>query len=108
MTTARPLRNAVELDLATDVVELTRSLCDVESVSGDEGPLADAVEAALRRLPHLEVLRDGDAVVARTDLGRSERIVLAGHIDTVPIAGNLPVRLDGDANGGVLVVRGTA
>ena len=63
-------RSAVELDLTADVVELTRVLCDVESVSGNEGPLADAVEAALRRLPHLEVLRDGDAVVARTELGR--------------------------------------
>src|SRR5215213_8268179 len=109
MTVARPLqRPAAELDLAADVVVLTRTLCDVESVSGNEGPLADAVEAALRRLPHLEVLRDGDAVVARTELGRSERVVLAGHLDTVPIAGNLPVRLDGDAESGVLVGRGTA
>jgi succinyl-diaminopimelate desuccinylase len=107
--TARPLQRPVaELDLAADVVALTRALCDIESVSGNEGPLADAVEAALRRLPHLEVLRDGDAVVARTGLGRSERVVLAGHLDTVPIAGNLPVRLDGDADGGVLVGRGTA
>src|SRR5512133_1900894 len=109
MTTARPLRrSAVELDLAADVVELTRALCDVESVSGDEGPLADGVEAALRRLRHLQVLRNGDAVVARTELGRSERVVLAGHLDTVPIAGNLPVRLDGDAGSGTLVGRGTA
>src|SRR4051794_14687755 len=109
MTTARPLRRpAVELDLTADVVELTRALCDVESVSGDEGPLADGVEAALRRLPHLRVLRDGDAVVARTELGRSERVVLAGHLDTVPIAGNLPVRLEGSTDSGALVGRGTA
>src|SRR4051794_12740162 len=108
MTSARPRRSAVELDLATDVVELTRVLCNVESVSGHEGPLADAVESALRRLPHLEVLRDGDAVVARTDAGRPERVVLAGHLDTVPIARNLPVRLDGDADSGALVGRGTA
>jgi succinyl-diaminopimelate desuccinylase len=102
-------RSAVDLDLGADVVELTRALCDVESVSGDEGPLADAVEAALRRLPHLEVLRDGDAVVARTSLGRPERVVLAGHLDTVPVADNLPVRLTGNADGdGELVGRGTA
>src|SRR3954454_11773326 len=92
------------LDLTSDVAELTRALCDVESVSGAEGPLADAVEAALRRLGHLQVLRDGDAVVARTALGRPERVVLAGHLDTVPVAGNLPARFDGD----LLVGRGTA
>ena len=92
------------LDLTADVAELTRTLCDVESVSGGEGPLADAVEAALRRLAHLEVVRDGHAVIARTALGRPERVVLAGHLDTVPVAGNLPVRLEGDT----LVGRGTA
>src|SRR3954453_423124 len=108
MTNARPLRNAVELDLTADVVELTRVLCDVQSVSGDEGRLADAVEAALRQLPHLQVLRDGDAVGARPDLGRSERVVVAGHLDTVPVAGTLPVRLEGDADSGALVGRGTA
>ncbi len=94
----------VPLDLTADVAELTRVLCDVESVSGAEGPLADAVEAALRSLGHLEVIRDGDAVVARTALGRPERVVLAGHLDTVPVAGNLPARFEG----GLLVGRGTA
>ena len=73
------------LDLAADPADLTAALIDLESVSGHEGPLADAVEAALRRLPHLAVHRDGDAVVARTALGRSERVVLAGHLDTVPL-----------------------
>jgi succinyl-diaminopimelate desuccinylase len=95
------------LDLTTDCVTLTAALCDVPSVSGGEKPLADAVEEALRGLPHLEVLRDGDAVVARTLLGRPERVVLAGHLDTVPIAGNLPTRLEGDATDGVLHGRGT-
>ncbi|MBD8059725.1 succinyl-diaminopimelate desuccinylase [Cellulomonas sp. JH27-2] len=85
------------LDLTGDVVELTRALCDLPSESGDEKAIADAVEAALRACPHLEVLRDGDAVVARTDLGRSSRVVVAGHLDTVPIADNLPTRLvDGE------------
>jgi succinyl-diaminopimelate desuccinylase len=37
-------------------------------------------------------LRDGDAVVARTNLGRASRVVIAGHIDTVPVADNLPVK----------------
>ncbi|HVN13843.1 MAG TPA: succinyl-diaminopimelate desuccinylase [Kineosporiaceae bacterium] len=109
MTRTRPARRpTVDLDLTADVVDLTQVLCDVESVSGDEGPIADAVEAALKRLAHLEVVRDGDAVVARTRLGRAERVVLAGHLDTVPVAGNLPVRREGDEETGLLVGRGTA
>lgn len=84
------------LDLAAGPVELTAALVDVESVSGNERALADAVEQALRRQPHLTVARDGNAVVARTDLGRSGRVLLAGHLDTVPVAGNLPSRRDGD------------
>ncbi|HWS37729.1 MAG TPA: succinyl-diaminopimelate desuccinylase [Actinoplanes sp.] len=84
------------LDPTGDVVELTRTICDIPSVSGDEKALADAVEAALRAFPHLEVLRDGDAVVARTSLGRDTRVVIAGHLDTVPIKDNLPVVVDGD------------
>ncbi len=68
---------------------------DIESVSGGEQPLADAIFAAVSALPHLALYRDGNAIVARTDFGRSERVVLAGHIDTVPIAGNLPSRREG-------------
>src|SRR5688572_24164976 len=81
------------LDLAADPVDLTAALVDVESVSGEEAHLADL---ALRALPHLHVDRDGDAVVARTRLRRDRRVLLAGHLDTVPIADNVPSRLDGD------------
>jgi succinyl-diaminopimelate desuccinylase len=83
-----------DLDLSLDAAALTVALCDVESVSGNERELADAVEAALRALPHLAVDRDGDTVVARTDLDRADRVVLAGHIDTVPLGGNLPCRVE--------------
>ena len=91
------------LDPAASVAELTRALVDIPSESGDEAAIADAVEAALRSCAHLEVIRDGDAVVARTALGRDRRVVVAGHLDTVPINGNVPARLDGDE----LVGRGT-
>lgn len=84
------------LDLTRDAVELTAAVVDIESVSGSERVLADAVEAALAPLPHLTVSRDGDAVVARTALGRDRRVLLAGHLDTVPVAGNLPSRRAGD------------
>ncbi|MEV4706882.1 succinyl-diaminopimelate desuccinylase [Actinoplanes sp. NPDC049316] len=95
------------LDLHDDVVSLTRALCDIPSVSGTEAAIADAVEAALRKLGHLEVLRDGDAVVARTNLGRDRRIVLAGHLDTVPIKDNLPTRTTGEGDAELLYGRGT-
>lgn len=84
------------LDPRLPVGELTRCLLEIESVSGNEGPLADAVEEALRALPHLDVIRDGDAIVARTDLGRTERVAVVGHLDTVPLVEGLEVRLDGD------------
>jgi succinyl-diaminopimelate desuccinylase len=83
------------LDLSSDAATLTAALVDVESVSGGEGELADLVEAALRRYPSLAVERDGNVVLARTDLGRDQRLVLAGHLDTVPIADNVPSRVDG-------------
>lgn len=95
------------LDLTADLTTLTAALCDLASVSGDERALADAVEAALAAYPHLEVLRDGDTVVARTQLGRASRVVIAGHIDTVPVADNLPTRLEGSGDDAVLWGRGT-
>jgi succinyl-diaminopimelate desuccinylase len=82
------------LDLTLDAPALTARLVDFRSVSGEEKPLADAIEQALRALPHLTVDRHGNNVVARTNLGRAERVILAGHIDTVPIADNVPSRLD--------------
>ena len=82
------------LDLSLPAPDLTAQLVDAESVSGAEKPLADGIEAALRPLPHLAVHRDGNVIAARTSLGRDQRVVLAGHIDTVPVADNLPSRLE--------------
>lgn len=85
-----------------DVAALTATLLDAPSVSDDEGPLADAVEAALARLPRLGVRRFGDAIVARTELGLPGRVILAGHLDTVPLPtvpgarGTVPSAWEGD------------
>jgi succinyl-diaminopimelate desuccinylase len=88
----------VTLDLGATARELTCALVDIESVSGNEQRLADEIFAAVSALPHLLVHRDGNAIVARTGLGRAERVAIAGHIDTVPLAGNLP----GQVRDGVL------
>jgi len=90
----------VELDLSADAAALTANIVDVPSVSGAEDQLAGSIEAALRALPHLSVHREGNCIVARTDLGRAQRVVLAGHIDTVPVAGNLPSRVQPDPASG--------
>lgn len=84
------------IDLTASGAALTAALVDIPSPSDSEGRIADEVENALRQLGHLEVLRDGDAVIARTRLGRARRLLLAGHLDTVPIADNLPHRADGE------------
>ncbi|WP_445238412.1 succinyl-diaminopimelate desuccinylase [Leucobacter sp. USCH14] len=98
------------LDPALGPVELTRQLCNIPSVSGDERAIADAVEAALRtHAPHLSVVRDGDTLIARTELGRERRVAIAGHLDTVPINENLPVRdlVDGRSGEPMIWGRGT-
>ena len=89
-----PHMNQLPVD---DPVALTLALVDLPSVSGDEARAASAVEAALRAAGYgedsrLEILRDGDAVCARTRLGLATRIAVAGHLDTVPIADNVPGR----------------
>jgi len=97
------------LNLHLNAVDLTEALCNIESVSGNELSIADAIEAALSELGHLNVVRDGNAIVARTNLGRARRVVIAGHIDTVPVANNLPIQrtIDSVTGEAMLVGRGT-
>ncbi|MCX6482853.1 MAG: succinyl-diaminopimelate desuccinylase [Mycobacterium sp.] len=84
------------LDLRADPIDLTTALVDIPSVSRDERRIADEVERALRAQTDYQVIRNGDAVLARTHLGRPRRVVLAGHLDTVPIADNVPSHRDAD------------
>ena len=97
----------MQLDLTTDVVALTEQLVNIESVSRHEQEIADAVETALAAYDHLTVSRHGNTVVARTDLGLGERVVIAGHLDTVPLNDNLPARYEQRAGGDVLHGLGT-
>lgn len=88
------------LDLFADPIALSAALVDIESPSHHEEAIADAVEGALRGLEHAEVARFGNTVVARTNFGLGSRVVLAGHIDTVPLADNTPHKLvDGTLHG---------
>jgi succinyl-diaminopimelate desuccinylase len=91
----------------SNLVELTMAICDIESVSGNEAALADEVEKLLTQSKHLSVVRDGNAIVASTNLGLGSRVVIAGHIDTVPIANNLPTQLHHFEREQVIVGRGT-
>jgi succinyl-diaminopimelate desuccinylase len=81
-------------EILADPVALTRALVDIESVSGDEDRIATAVQHALGK--NLTVERVGNVVVAATDLGRPQRVILAGHLDTVPLHDNFPSTMDGD------------
>ncbi len=100
------------LALDGDVISLTSALVDIPSESGQEEVIADAVQSALNSVPHLEVERIGNNVVARTNFKKADRVVVGGHLDTVPAAGNLPCRREGgflhglgscDMKGGVAV-----
>jgi succinyl-diaminopimelate desuccinylase len=95
------------LDLTATSIDITRQICDIESVSGDEKTIADAIEASVSGLDHLEVYRDGDLIVARTTLGRDRRVVIAGHTDTVPLNDNLPTRYETEDDVEYLWGRGT-
>jgi succinyl-diaminopimelate desuccinylase len=85
------------LDITSDVASLTEALLNIESVSRNEAEIVDAIESELRELSHLTVQRFGNSLVAQTDLGRGDRVVIAGHVDTVPLNANLPARNDGAA-----------
>src|SRR5687767_9335450 len=80
----------------TDLLALTADLVAIPSESFAEQAIADHLEAELRAVPWLDVHRVGHNLVARTELGRSQRLVLAGHTDTVPVNGNGEARIDGD------------
>lgn len=95
------------LETKKDVVDLTKDICDIYSVSASETELADAIEKTLRSFAHLEVIRNQDAVIARTNLGRSKRVIIAGHIDTVPVVHNLPSKFIQEDGKKLLWGRGT-
>jgi succinyl-diaminopimelate desuccinylase len=85
----------------TDLLALAAELVAIPSESHHETAIADFVERELRVAPWLHVERVADNVVARTELGRDRRLVLAGHTDTVPADGNDEAVIDGDVLSGL-------
>ena len=83
------------------LLELTADLVDISSVSHDEGRASDFVAGALRDADHLEVSRIAHNVVARTALGHPQRLLVAGHLDTVPPNGNDRAVIEGDRCSGL-------
>lgn len=106
MTEHTPLTNdpqfpgAEPLNLTEDPVALSAAMVDIYSESHHERHLADALESALRTIDHVDVTRSGHTLVARTRRNLGERVILAGHIDTVPPAENLPSRIEIDPSTG--------
>jgi succinyl-diaminopimelate desuccinylase len=90
-----PLKLTVDAGVGEQaaLTDLCMQVMRVYSVSDDETHLTDMTEAFLRTLPHLDVQRHGDTLVARTNLGRDRRVVLAGHLDVVPVIDNFPPKL---------------
>jgi len=90
-----------------NLVELTLAICNIESVSSNESSLADQVQQTLEQASWLETSRHGNTVIARTNLNREKRVVIAGHLDTVPVANNLPAQLHHFEREQVIVGRGS-
>ncbi len=98
---------ASRIDLTAPTESIAKTLCDIPSESGDEAAIADAIEVTLSDFPHLSLVRDGNALVAATHHGSATRIAIAGHLDTVPINGNVPSTREQRDGEHWLVGRGT-
>ncbi len=84
-----------------DLLGLTRDLVAIPSLSHHEAKLADWIEQTLSPCNWLKIDRVENNVVARTHLGRSSRVIIAGHLDTVPPNTNATALIKDDVLWGV-------
>ena len=73
-----------------EIGALTLDLVNIASVSQDEQAIADSIQAALVEVKHLKVSRINNSIIAQTNFGANQRVVIAGHLDTVPANNNFP------------------
>jgi succinyl-diaminopimelate desuccinylase len=83
------------------LIARTAELVSIASVSRFESDLAEVVFAELKAIPGMSVHRVGDNVIASTDHHGQTRVLLGGHLDTVPPSGNEHARVDGSRLFGV-------
>ncbi len=62
-------------------------MVSIPSVSHAEKEIADFVEDLLGTYPYLRLRRIGNNIAATAERGFERKVILAGHLDTVPVAG---------------------
>jgi succinyl-diaminopimelate desuccinylase len=82
------------LNINQELGKLTLDLVNISSVSKDERSIADSIEEALKQCNHLKLTRVNNSIVAQTSFGNKQRVVIAGHIDTVPANNNFPGKIN--------------
>lgn len=82
------------MNINQELGKLTLDLVNISSVSKDEKSIADSIEESLQELSHLKLTRVNNSLVAQTNFGNKQRLVIAGHIDTVPANNNFPGKMN--------------
>ena len=86
----------VDVAIARRLAERTLALVDIPSVSRSEARIAQEVASAIPRSSFREHVADGEGFYYATDRAAGRPFVLlAGHLDTIPVQGNLPGRIEG-------------
>ena len=82
------------MNINQELSKLTLDLVNISSVSKDEKSIADLIAEALKKYSHLKITRVNNSIVAQTNFGNKQRVVIAGHIDTVPANNNFPGKIN--------------
>lgn len=81
--------------MSKSILEKLEWLLDLPSVTGEEAQLADALQARLAKLEDFKLKRFRNGILALPKESET-KLLLAGHLDTVPPAAGQTRRLEGD------------